>query len=102
MLGGIRRLQAVDAVGVSMERADIAAQPVNGRGFAVTLKTAPQQASPHVRSYFPEALYIDPEIITDAHGDADISIPVADSITTWRMAMLASTASAHLAAQRRA
>jgi alpha-2-macroglobulin-like protein len=46
----------------------------------------------HVRSYFPEALYINPEIITDEGGSASITIPVADSITTWRMAMLASTA----------
>ena len=50
----------------------------------------------HVRSYFPEALYINPEIITDASGHAEISIPVADSITTWRMAMLASTKSGAL------
>ena len=48
-------------------------------------------AAPRVRSYFPEALYINPEIITDAQGRASISIPLADSITTWRMAMLAST-----------
>jgi uncharacterized protein YfaS (alpha-2-macroglobulin family) len=45
----------------------------------------------HVRSYFPEALYINPEIITDGDGRASISIPMADSITTWRMAMVAST-----------
>ena len=44
-----------------------------------------------VRSYFPEALYINPEIITDSDGRASISIPLADSITTWRMSMLAST-----------
>jgi hypothetical protein len=48
--------------------------------------------SAHVRSYFPEALYINPEIITDQNGAASITIPMADSITTWRMAMLASTA----------
>ena len=74
-----------------MERAEPVAQPVQGRGFAVALKTVSQEAAPHVRSYFPEALYINPEIITDAQGNANISIPVADSITTWRMAMLAST-----------
>ena len=44
-----------------------------------------------VRSYFPEALYINPEIITDKDGRASIVIPMADSITTWRMAMIAST-----------
>ena len=48
-------------------------------------------SSVHVRSYFPEALYINPEIITDRDGRASISIPLADNITTWRMAMLAST-----------
>jgi uncharacterized protein YfaS (alpha-2-macroglobulin family) len=47
--------------------------------------------APRVRSYFPEALYINPEIITDRDGRATISIPLADSITTWRMAMVAST-----------
>ncbi len=47
--------------------------------------------APRVRSYFPEALYINPEIITGRDGRASISIPLADSITTWRMAMLAST-----------
>jgi len=48
-------------------------------------------APPRVRSYFPEALYINPEIITDKDGVASITIPIADSITTWRMAMMAST-----------
>jgi A-macroglobulin TED domain/Alpha-2-macroglobulin family/Carboxypeptidase regulatory-like domain/MG2 domain/A-macroglobulin receptor binding domain len=44
-----------------------------------------------VRSNFPESLYVNPEIITDREGRASIAIPVADSITTWRMAMIAST-----------
>ncbi|MEO8596666.1 MAG: MG2 domain-containing protein [Candidatus Solibacter sp.] len=44
-----------------------------------------------VRSYFPEALYINPEIVTDGDGRASVVIPMADSITTWRMAMMAST-----------
>ena len=52
--------------------------------------------APHVRSYFPEALYINPEIITDGDGNASVTIPIADSITTWRMAMLASTQSGAL------
>jgi len=52
---------------------------------------APAQEA-HVRSWFPEALYIAPEIVTDQQGHASITIPIADNITTWRMAMLASTA----------
>jgi hypothetical protein len=60
---------------------------------AVVAKDKKEEAGPsaHVRSYFPEALYINPEIITDSDGLASVTIPLADSITTWRMAMLAST-----------
>jgi alpha-2-macroglobulin-like protein len=75
--------------------------PIEGRNLMDLKQTAADSAtlakdesgSPaaHVRSYFPEALYINPEIITDQNGVASISIPLADSITTWRMAMLAST-----------
>jgi len=50
-----------------------------------------ETADVHVRSYFPETLYINPEIITDRNGMADISVPLADNITTWRISMVAST-----------
>ncbi len=71
---------------------------LNGRNFsdlevvngAILSKESSAPAA-HVRSYFPEALYINPEIITDKDGRASIVIPMADSITTWRMAMIAST-----------
>jgi uncharacterized protein YfaS (alpha-2-macroglobulin family) len=69
--------------------------PLESRSFTTSRKT-PSPTEPHVRSYFPEALYINPEIITDSKGNASISIPIADSITTWRMAMLASTQSGAL------
>jgi uncharacterized protein YfaS (alpha-2-macroglobulin family) len=64
-----------------------------GRNSATLAKDKKEDSGPsaHVRSYFPEALYINPEIITDKDGAASITIPIADSITTWRMAMLAST-----------
>jgi hypothetical protein len=66
---------------------------------AISFMTGRDQSTPdapHIRSYFPEALYINPEILTDGNGNASISIPIADSITTWRMAMLASTQSGAL------
>jgi hypothetical protein len=59
--------------------------------FATTGSITGLAPAPRVRSYFPEALYINPEIITDRDGRATIAIPLADSITTWRMAMMAST-----------
>src|SRR5260370_29701450 len=54
-------------------------------------KASAGPAAPHVRSFFPEALYINPEIVTDRDGRASVVIPIADNITTWRMAMMAST-----------
>jgi uncharacterized protein YfaS (alpha-2-macroglobulin family) len=71
--------------------------------FNAEAKTGPVASAPpppqvrrappetHVRSWFPESLFVAPEIITDRDGRASITIPIADSITTWRMAMLAST-----------
>jgi hypothetical protein len=61
-----------------------------------TLAKDESSTAPRVRSYFPEALYINSEIITDGNGHASIVIPLADSITTWRMALLASTESGAL------
>ncbi|HOX47114.1 MAG TPA: MG2 domain-containing protein [Myxococcota bacterium] len=48
-------------------------------------------AAPRVRSYFPETLYVNPALLTDASGRAELEIPLADSITTWRMSSLASS-----------
>ncbi len=70
------------------------ALPINGRNIVRIARLAPAEDASHnihVRSYFPEALYINPEIITDRNGNASIAIPMADNITTWRVAMLAST-----------
>jgi hypothetical protein len=60
---------------------------------AISVDEATVEPGPevHVRSWFPEALYINPKIITDRDGKASIAIPIADNITTWRMAMIAST-----------
>jgi A-macroglobulin complement component/alpha-2-macroglobulin family protein/carboxypeptidase family protein/MG2 domain-containing protein/A-macroglobulin receptor len=68
--------------------------PINGREVMQLAKLdAGETDAPdvHVRSYFPETLYINPEIITDRNGNAELSIPLADNITTWRMSMIAST-----------
>ncbi|MGB5036023.1 MAG: alpha-2-macroglobulin family protein, partial [Blastocatellia bacterium] len=51
-----------------------------------------EAGGPRVRSYFPETLYVNPSLITDGSGRASIKVPLADSITTWRVTSLASTA----------
>jgi hypothetical protein len=51
---------------------------------------------PRVRDYFPETLLWRPEVITDERGRASLDIPLADSITTWRLSTSAVTADGRL------
>jgi len=46
---------------------------------------------PRLRQWFPETLYWAPEVATDEGGFASLEIPMADSITTWRLTALASS-----------
>jgi hypothetical protein len=48
-------------------------------------------ATPRLREYFPETLYWQPELITDAHGKASLNVKLADSITTWKIVLVSST-----------
>jgi hypothetical protein len=56
---------------------------------------APQEQAageaPRLRQYFPETLYWAPEVVTDENGFVALDIPMADSITTWRLTALASS-----------
>jgi uncharacterized protein YfaS (alpha-2-macroglobulin family) len=47
--------------------------------------------APRVRRDFPETLYVNPAIITGPDGKATLSVPLADSITEWRISTLANT-----------
>ncbi len=42
-------------------------------------------ARPRVRQWFPETLLWRPEIITDDNGEVTLEIPLADSISAWRV-----------------
>jgi alpha-2-macroglobulin-like protein len=46
-------------------------------------------SGPRVRKAFPETLYVNPALITDAEGKASVSLDMADSITSWRVSALA-------------
>ncbi len=43
---------------------------------------------PRVRRYFPETLLVEPSLISGPDGVAKLSVPLADSITTWRVTSL--------------
>ncbi|MBN1888852.1 MAG: zf-HC2 domain-containing protein, partial [Thermoflexales bacterium] len=46
---------------------------------------------PRLRQFFPETLYWLPEAITDQDGRLSLEVPIADSITTWRLTAIANT-----------
>jgi 5-hydroxyisourate hydrolase-like protein (transthyretin family) len=87
---GVEEGEAVRQVEKEMEAPPGAPTPIpdtaGGDESAVEGKEAPR-----LRQYFPETLYWAPEVVTDAGGFASLEIPMADSITTWRLTALASS-----------
>lgn len=72
------------------------AQPTTAPSAATSVPGAGNAAAPRTRSYFPETLYVNPQLITDENGRATIDLPLADSITTWRLAALANSQAGEL------
>jgi len=62
-----------------------------GEGWDAESKEAAGAEAPRLRQYFPETLYWAPEVVTDESGFVALEIPMADSITTWRLTALASS-----------
>jgi tetratricopeptide (TPR) repeat protein len=50
-----------------------------------------QIETPRLREYFPETLVWQPELITDKNGRAELKFKLADSLTTWKVAVIGST-----------
>ena len=46
---------------------------------------SPDQPAARTRTYFPETMLWRPQVITDEQGHAEMTVPLADSITTWRL-----------------
>ncbi len=50
-----------------------------------------QGEAPRLRQFFPETMFWAPEVLTDASGQVTVDVPIADSITTWRLSAVASS-----------
>jgi len=61
-----------------------------GKGGGAAPKPQAEREQPRLRQFFPETMYSNPQVITDEEGRASITVPVADSITSWRLTALAS------------
>ena len=66
-------------------------------------EAGPQPAEPpRLRQYFPETMLWLPDAVTDPGGRLHLDVPVADSITTWRITALASSPDGRLGSATRA
>lgn len=99
--GAVRRFKNAVADGVVLqeampEMAAVAAPAAAPVELGVDAKEAASSAPVRVREYFPETLLFEPALITDGQGRATLSVGLADSITTWRMNTMASSATGAL------
>lgn len=78
---------AAGAMGGEPEEAMMLAIPFGAPNKSQSLsEPADSPAPPRVRRYFPETLHWQPQLLTDASGNAQLELSLADSITTWRLA----------------
>jgi uncharacterized protein YfaS (alpha-2-macroglobulin family) len=89
-LGGLVEEARFAAKGVDTPQA--VAPPPDARG----VPREDGKPSIRVREFFPETLLWRPELITDDQGRATLEVPLADSITTWRLTASAVTADGQL------
>ncbi len=71
------------------ERATREDQPMPAMADGAAADRDKGSAGVRVREYFPETMYWAPSLVTDSNGKAELDVPVADSITTWRLSALA-------------
>jgi uncharacterized protein YfaS (alpha-2-macroglobulin family) len=97
MLGVEARGEAIN--GDMMWDMAVPAAPMPMRAFSKSVSTlgpagsagTAEPAPARVREYFPETLLFQPSLITDNRGVATLEVPMADSITTWRLTATASS-----------
>jgi uncharacterized protein YfaS (alpha-2-macroglobulin family) len=87
-VGGMSQTVTVNAevATVLTETASVTSRAPNARTSSIEKPLF----TPRLRKYFPETLVWRPEVVTDKHGHAHISFPMADNITAWKMSVLAS------------
>jgi uncharacterized protein YfaS (alpha-2-macroglobulin family) len=84
------KAQSSMAAGASKDRASIAPS-ANLSDKKKADATEAGAAPVRTREYFPETLFSMAELITDDAGKAEVKVPLADSITTWRMNAVANS-----------
>jgi MG2 domain/A-macroglobulin TED domain/Alpha-2-macroglobulin family/Carboxypeptidase regulatory-like domain/A-macroglobulin receptor binding domain/Alpha-2-macroglobulin bait region domain len=84
-------------VGSVSEAVTVEAGAVVVQTSMASMAMAGPMATPRVRDYFPETLVWLPDIVTDARGASQTQFALADSVTTWKIALIASTLDGRIA-----
>jgi uncharacterized protein YfaS (alpha-2-macroglobulin family) len=93
----MRRQSTIQIIKGTSERPPAQAEPQSEPADAPPAPLSEQaKAEVRVRAFFPETLFWAPSVVTDPQGNASLEIPGADSITTWRAAVTASSADGRL------
>lgn len=79
------------AAGAAMDTAQEKSETESAVEAPAANEAAGSAEAPRLRQFFPETLYWNPEALTDESGRVSLQIPIADSITTWRLTALASS-----------
>jgi hypothetical protein len=98
--GHITRVDALLRIGAVDESVTVAAELPMLQTSASLAYLQPGVAAtytPRVRDYFPETLLWNPELVTNAEGQASAKFKLADSITTWHVAVIGSTIDGRIA-----
>jgi hypothetical protein len=100
--GQVTRADGLLQVGSVEESVTVTAEvPLVQTSASMSLAAAAPQstamATPRVRDYFPETLLWNPELITDSDGHTSFQFRMADSLTEWRIAVIASTLGGRIA-----
>ena len=97
-MGGARGMWNADGAMLVEEAAPPMEGEAKGAPAAEDEASASQSAgeAPRLRQWFPETLYWAPNVETDSEGHAALEIPLADSITSWRLTALASSTDGRL------
>lgn len=89
-VGSVSETVTVQAADVALQTTTSSSILASKRGSEVRDKAAAPTFTPRVRDFFPETLHWEPSLITSHSGAARLSFKLADNITTWKMAVVAS------------
>ena len=90
MIGAVMETVEVDAAPAVVETSSAELASVSPRSAPHTEAGGPI-ATPRLREFFPETLLWEPMLETDRHGNSRLHFKFADSITNWKLSLVAST-----------